>query len=150
MNARDLMTPNPAFALPDETIPVVADRMRTLDVGMLPVVDSALTRRLVGIITDRDIVTRAVAPGHGPSAKVHEHMSRAPLISVLPSTTVAELAERMQQYQIRRVPVIDAGGRVIGVVALADLARAVKTVNPLLVEQTLASVSRAGALVQQA
>lgn len=150
MNARQLMTPHPAVIAADETLATAAELMRTRNVGMLPVVDTASTRRLVGVITDRDIAVRAVARDHGPAAKVREHMSREPLVTVTPTATTEVVAEQMRQYQVRRLPVVDAQGTVIGVIAQADLALSVGPKDPLLVERTLEGISRPGALVAHA
>ena len=149
MNARAMMTSHPAVVTIDADISAAATIMRIRDIGMLPVVDSEVSHRLVGVITDRDIVVRAVAPGHGPTAKVREHMSRAPLVTVSPAATLAQIAEKMRRHQVRRLPVVDDQDVVIGIIAQADLAVAVGPSDPLLVERILEGISRPGALVRQ-
>jgi len=150
MIARELMTGYPAVVAADETLSAAADLMRTRGVGMLPVVEGLANRTLVGVITDRDIVVRSVALRHGPSAKVREHMSREPLVTVSATTPLEDVAALMRQYQVRRLPVVDAKGCVVGVVAQADLALSVGPRDPLLVEQLLEGISRRGALVARA
>jgi len=148
MDARDLMTHHPAVVAADGSLPDAAQLMRTLDVGFLPVVDSDLAGRLVGVITDRDIVVRSVALGHGPTAKVHEHMSRTPLVTVAPDASVSDIAEKMRVLQVRRLPVVDDRGVVVGVIAQADLAKGLGAHDPVLMKRTLEAIYRPGALVR--
>lgn len=146
MNARELMTANPATITGSDTVVQAAQIMRTRGVGMLPVVASHTDHRLVGVITDRDIVVRFVAPGHGSAALVREHMTRDPVVTVSTTDTEREIGEKMTRFQVRRLPVVDSEDRVIGVVAQADLALNVGPKNPVLIEQLLESISRPGAL----
>lgn len=147
MLARDLMTKDPALIAGSDTVQRTAELMRTRDVGMLPVVDDLAHRHLIGIITDRDLTTRHVAAGHGPDAKVRDHMTRDPLVTAEPGSSVDEIAERMVLYQVRRLPVVDAAGYVVGVVAQADLAVRVGPSDPALLEHVVEGISRPGALV---
>ena len=147
MNAYDLMTGQPAVIAGSDTIAAAATLMRTRGVGMLPVVKDHDSMLLIGVITDRDIVVRHVALGHGAEAKVHEHMSRSPLVTVPADASIAVIADRMTKYQVRRVPVIDSRGAVIGVIAQADLATEVGPKDPQLVERVIEAISRPGALV---
>jgi CBS domain-containing protein len=110
-------------------------------------VDDLASRQLVGVITDGDIVVRSVALGHGPTAKVSEHMSRAPLVSATELSDLSEIVELMRRYRVRRLPVLDAHGAVVGVVAQADVAIEVGPNDPLLVEQLVEGISRRGAPV---
>ncbi|MHB1298984.1 MAG: CBS domain-containing protein [Gemmatimonadaceae bacterium] len=144
--ARDIMTDDLALITADDTVPSAAALMRTRGVGMLPVVDDLQARHFVGAITDRDIVVRHVAVGHGPTARVHEHMSREPLVTVAPTSTVDEVADAMMRFQVRRVPVVD-GGKVVGIIAQADLALKVGPEDPGLVEGVTEAISRPGTLV---
>jgi CBS domain-containing protein len=116
---RDVMTRGVETAAPDTTIAEVARRMRDLDVGSLPVCDG---NRLLGIVTDRDLSVRATAASKDPnSTKVREVMS--PEIAWVFDDEPADAAARvMRERQIRRLPVLDRSDRLIGVVALADLA----------------------------
>lgn len=148
MQARDLMTGFPALVTGDDTLMTAADLMRTRCVGMLPVVDSLTMRRPIGVITDRDIAVRAVAFDHGGYAKVREHMTHDGLVFVAATASVDEVAEKMRRHQVRRLPVVDARGSVIGVVAQADLALHVGPNRPDLVEWTIEGISRPGQLVE--
>lgn len=116
---RDVMTRGVETAAPDASIAEVARRMRDLDVGSLPVTDG---NRLLGIVTDRDLSVRATAASKDPnSTKVREVMS--PEIAWVFDDEPADAAARvMRERQIRRLPVLDRSDRLVGVVALADLA----------------------------
>ncbi len=147
MNAQSLMTQQPTVVFAGDSVSHAARLMRRLDVGMLPVVDDATHRRLVGVLTDRDIVIRCLAEGHLTDCIVRDHMTSAPIATVAPGATVREIADRMEQSQVRRLPVVDAAGQVVGVVTQADLARRVGPENPWLVEEVLERISTPGALV---
>jgi len=116
---RDVMTRRVETAEPDSTIAEVARRMRDLDVGSLPVTEG---NRLLGIVTDRDLSVRATAAARDPNnTKVREVMS--PEIAWIFDDEPADAAARvMRDRRIRRLPVLDRSDRLVGVVALADLA----------------------------
>ncbi|MHB1862795.1 MAG: CBS domain-containing protein [Gemmatimonadaceae bacterium] len=146
MRARDLMTTNPAVVTADDPITKAAEVMRNLDVGMLPVVDDLHTRRLIGIITDRDIVVRCLAERSIVECQVRNHMTSNPLVYVSEDSTLQQVVQKMERYQVRRLPVVVSDRRVIGVVTQADLARRVGPDNPELIEEVLERISTPGAL----
>ncbi|HEY3228743.1 MAG TPA: CBS domain-containing protein [Roseiflexaceae bacterium] len=118
MQVREIMTKDVTALAPTATIAEVAQNMRYLNVGSIPLMQND---RLVGVITDRDIVVRVVADGLDPHLEQAEmHMTREP-ITVTPDTSVAEAARVMASEQIRRLPVVE-GGRLVGYLALGDLA----------------------------
>ncbi len=121
MRASELMTENPEVVTPDATLADVARRMRDMDVGIIPVVDSEENRRLRGVITDRDIAIRAIAEGKDGKAKVSECMS-SDVESVNKNDPVDQVIRLMKREQVRRVPVTDREGRLVGIIAQADLA----------------------------
>ena len=96
----------------------VALKMKQHDIGFVPVVEGG---KLVGVITDRDIVVRGIAEKHSGSTAVKEVMSDQTVVTVSPQTSVEEAAQLMAKNQIRRLPVVEAG-RLVGVVAIGDLA----------------------------
>jgi CBS domain-containing protein len=146
MRALNLMTSNPTVITPDDSITRTAEVMRNLDVGMLPVVDNLQTRRLVGVITDRDIVVRCLAD-HGTSrCQVRDHMTATPLVFVHEDTPLDEIGRKMEQFQVRRLPVVTPNRRVVGVVTQADLARRVGADDPRLIEEIIQRISTPGAL----
>lgn len=121
LRAAELMTENPEVVGPDATLGEVAKRMRDMDVGMIPVVDEKDGRRLRGVITDRDIVVRALAEGKNAEAKVSECMTDD-VESVNKNDPVDRVFQLMEREQVRRVPVTDREGRLVGIIAQADLA----------------------------
>lgn len=114
---RDIMTDEVETCKLNDTIYEVAVKMKEWDVGVIPIVDG---KRLMGIVTDRDIVLRCIAEKQPPSSKVEEVMSEN-LFTVSPDTTTQEAARLMAKEQIRRLPVVE-GGELVGIVALGDLA----------------------------
>lgn len=124
MRVTDIMTSDPACCTPDTPLRDVARMMVDHDCGEIPVVDNIKTRRLVGVITDRDIVVRAVAVGKNPLELTAEWSMSTPPITVTEDTTLDDCRETMEEHQIRRVPVVEAKGTVRGMVSQADIARA--------------------------
>lgn len=145
MKARDLMTSNPEVVTPDEAISVAARRMAELDVGAIPVVEDRSGMRLVGIVTDRDLAVRHVAEGHSEDCSVRHHMTRREadhFLTVRPEDTVEYVMELMSNHQVRRIPVVDrTDDRLIGIVALADIAREVGPREPAEVVKLLEAIS---------
>ncbi|WP_313891892.1 CBS domain-containing protein [Psychrobacillus sp.] len=115
MNVKDVMSKDVATCHPQDYVSEVADQMRTLDIGCLPVISE---KKLVGMITDRDIVTRSVAKN--VKSKVEDVMTKS-IISVSPDDSTAEASIVMARNQVRRLPVIEQG-KLVGFVSLADLA----------------------------
>lgn len=118
----DVMTREPACCEPGDSVRVVADTMRTEDVGAVPVVESRDSRRLVGIVTDRDIVMKVVAGGGNlDSATVRDAMTSSP-VSCREDEDVSRAVSAMADRQVRRMPVVDQDGRLTGIIAQADVA----------------------------
>jgi CBS domain-containing protein len=141
MKARDLMTENPECVTEGDTIEHAAQLMRELNVGLIPVVDDSSSRRLRGVITDRDIATRHVASGHDSGkCRVSEEMSSGDLFTVTPDDDENTVMARMKEGQVRRIPVVE-NDRVVGIVAQADLAVRLGGSNPEEVERTLERIS---------
>lgn len=149
MKARDLMTPHPGVVTPHDPLSRAADIMRDYNVGMVPVVNDLLSMRVVGVITDRDIAVRCVAPRHGGRCTVGAHLTGQPLAAVNPDADVHEVMERMKEHQVRRVLVTE-DGRLLGVVSVADLARMEGPQEPLEVEAVLEHLSAPAHLLAMA
>ncbi|HZP43957.1 MAG TPA: CBS domain-containing protein [Candidatus Binatia bacterium] len=118
---REIMTENPACCTADTPIRQVAEMMVTNDCGEIPICDQS--RRVVGVVTDRDVVCRLVATGHNPlEATARDCMSR-PVVTCTPDMSVEDCARLMERHQIRRIPVTDAMGALCGMVSQADVVR---------------------------
>jgi len=122
MKIRDVMSKDVQIARPGDTLQQVARRMADGDFGFMPVVD---TDRLIGAITDRDITVRAVAGGASPESSVAEYITRDPR-TALDTDDLKSVLDAMGNSQIRRLPVVDKDGRLVGVVSLGDLSARVK------------------------
>lgn len=122
MQARDVMKAHPSVILASDSIQTAARMMRERNIGILPVVGNLRYRSLTGVLTDRDIVMRCSAEGHGPHCTVRDHMTRGALVYVELDADAKEVAAKMEGFHLRRLPVVDARGGVVGVVALADIA----------------------------
>ena len=118
MRCREIMTKTVRTATRDMSLSEAAALMRDGDMGAVPVVDDG---KLVGIVTDRDIVIRAVAEGRDAATHVGDVMTTE-LFTVTPDDFVFEAIRLMGDKQIRRVPVIDNNGALVGIIAIADVA----------------------------
>jgi CBS domain-containing protein len=122
MQVKEIMTADPAFCTPETGLQEVAQMMIDHDCGEIPVVDNKQKRTPVGVITDRDIVSRTIAKGLNPlELKVADCMSQ-PCVTVTPDMSLEECCKILEDNQIRRVPVVDARGSCCGIVSLADIA----------------------------
>ncbi len=116
---RDVMTANPQCVSDKDTVLEVARIMRDQDTGVVPVVDG---RKIIGLVTDRDIVVRAIADGKDiDSVRVNEVMTRN-VRSVKEDSTIDEVLDLMGNAEIRRVPVVNTSNELVGIVSLGDLA----------------------------
>lgn len=125
-NARDLMTGSPAVCTPQTSSQDAARMMQDNDCGSLPVVDSRDSLKLVGMVTDRDLALRVLGRGMDSNTPVREAMSKN-IASVKVDDDLKAVERVMTGQQVRRVPVVDGHDRVVGIVAQADLARALGT-----------------------
>ena len=123
MQMRDAMTKNPACCTPDTTVAAAARMMLERDCGAIPVVADLVSRAPVGILTDRDIVTRAVARGIDPLGLPVRDCMTAPAVTIPEDADLDDCVELLQLGQLRRVIVVDQAGGCVGIVAQADIAR---------------------------
>jgi len=123
MKVRDCMTKDVILANPAQTIADAARMMAQCDAGVLPVGEND---RLVGMITDRDIVIRAVAKNMGPTTTVREVMSDDQVLYCFEDDDVADVAENLAEQQVRRLPVLNRDKRLVGIISLGDIAKQAK------------------------
>lgn len=119
-NVRDAMTSNPRSIQPSTTVTEAARLMKAEDVGSLPIVDGD---QLVGMVTDRDTVIRVVAEGKDPQSTTVGEIASRDLVTVDPEQDLDEALRLMAQHQVRRLPVAEEDGRLVGILAQADVAR---------------------------
>jgi CBS domain-containing protein len=119
----ELMSPNPCAIDANKPVAYAARMMKDEDVGLAPIVEGD---RLVGTLTDRDIVTRVVAEGKDPQSVTVREVASTNLVTVDPKQDLEEAVRLMASNQVRRLPVVEEDGRLVGVVAQADVAREAK------------------------
>jgi CBS domain-containing protein len=139
MTVREVMTCDPVCCVPGDTAQSVAKIMCEHNVGSIPVVTDQQSRKLTGIITDRDLCCSIITQGLDPkNTSIQRYMRQNP-VACRDGENLDSCEQAMQKHQIRRIPVIDETGRCIGIVAQADLA--LKD-NPDKVSRTVAEISR--------
>jgi CBS domain-containing protein len=119
MKVQQIMTARPRCCSPDAMLSEAARTMLETDVGQIPVIDGK--RKVVGVITDRDIVVRCVATGGDPQNTSMQSCMTTPALTLTEDATLEECARLMAGQQVRRVPIVDVNGIIRGIVAQADL-----------------------------
>lgn len=141
MRVRELMTDQPAYALVNDTAQKAARLMIENDCGIIPVVSEEESRRLVGVITDRDLSNCIVASGKDSRrVRLQECMTNQ-VISCEAEDDIERVLGLMKENQIRRVPVCEEGGRLLGIVSQADILREMDDIDRAKVEETLEEIS---------
>jgi CBS domain-containing protein len=115
----DVMTTRPRCVSPDTPISQVAELMESEDIGSVPVLEG---EQLAGMITDRDIVIRAIAHGKDPRGMPVREVSTRDVVTVGPDHDLSDALQLMARHQIRRLPVVDKENRLVGIVSQADVA----------------------------
>jgi CBS domain-containing protein len=121
LNVSDVMTKRVSWVGPDLTVAEVARRMRSEEIGSLPVADND---RLIGMVTDRDIVLRAVADGGDIERVTAREVMTGPVLYCFEDESISAVLKTMADKQVRRLPVLDRNKRLVGVVSLGDLSLA--------------------------
>ena len=142
MKISEVMTRDVRTVRPDQTAQEAASFMLSADAGAIPVTDGD---RLIGMITDRDIAVRGVARGHGPDTPIRDLMTND-IISARVDDNTDDVAARMSEAQVRRLPVIDDQQKLCGIVSLGDLSR---EGDDSAAQEALAGVSERGGQHQQ-
>ncbi len=119
----DIMTENLVYCMPDEPVSKAAQLMKKEDIGPVLVVNNGREKTLVGIVTDRDLALKVVGEGRDPrDTKVEEVMSKK-LVTCRADEDVEQATRAMAQYQLRRIPVVADGMKLVGIISQADVAR---------------------------
>lgn len=116
---RDTMTPSPKTIEPGTTVQEAARTMKSEDVGSLPIVEGD---QLVGVVTDRDLAIRVLAEGRSGETTVGEVASKD-VVTIDPQQTLEEAVRLMAEHQLRRLPVVEEDGKLVGILAQADIAQ---------------------------
>ena len=138
MNCAELMTQGVAFCSQDDRVDLAATIMRDRNVGALPVVGP--DDRPIGMITDRDLAISICANAEDSYYKRVNEIMRSPVVCCHDSDDVATALKAMTEHRIRRVPIVDREGRLVGIITVDDIARSLdsETVRPLLAELSVA------------
>ena len=115
------MTRDPVCLRRDDTARLAAQAMRDQDCGVIPIVDDG--RRVIGVVTDRDLAIRAIAAGKGPDTRLSDVMT-SNVHCCSADDDLRDVERKMAELQVRRICIVDAGGRCMGIISQADIARA--------------------------
>jgi CBS domain-containing protein len=115
------MTATPACCTPDATASHAAHMMKEQDTGIIPVVEGEYSRKVVGVVTDRDLCLMVVAEGRNPESVAVKEVMTSDVIACRPDADVEQAVALMRENQIRRIPVLDADWMILGIVSMADL-----------------------------
>ncbi len=140
MTCADVMTKDPACCVPGDNVARVAKIMKTENVGSVPVCGSRKSRNLIGIVTDRDLALNIIAEERDPSSVlVQDVMTKNPF-TCRPDDDLLQALNTMQTHQVRRIPVVDKDGQLVGIIAQADIAT--RVAEPEKTAQTVGKISR--------
>jgi CBS domain-containing protein len=139
---QDIMTRDPSCVTPETPAREAARIMRDEDIGVVPVVEDESSRRLVGVVTDRDLAVRIVAEGRDADTPVVEVMTASRLATVTPDVDVDDVMDAMAAEQVRRIPIVDERGSLVGIVSQADVVRKARDDDKA--ERTVEQISEPG------
>jgi len=121
MKIKHIMTKDPTCCIPSDIAQRAATIMGDENTGIVPIIENEQSRKVIGIVTDRDLCMNVVADGRDPrTTQVHESMTTT-VVSCSPQDSVDKATELMRENQIRRIPVVDEQQRLVGIVAMADI-----------------------------
>jgi CBS domain-containing protein len=139
MKVQDVMTRDPRTVSPEASAREAATIMREEDVGIVPVVEGS---RLIGVVTDRDLAVRLVADGRDGNTTVRDVMSSRKIATCRPDEDLERVMDTMAREQVRRIPIVDERGSLVGIVAQADVVRKARDDDKA--EETVERISRPG------
>jgi CBS domain-containing protein len=120
MTCAEVMTPSPTVCQPQHTAMEAAELMKREDCGLVPVVSEH--GKLIGVLTDRDIVIKVVADSRDPRSTAVSEVMSTDVVTCLPHETIETVMEQMATRQVRRIPIVERDGSLVGIVAQADIA----------------------------
>ena len=120
--ASDVMTKNPVSALPTDTVASVAQLMKERDIGPVPIVEDKISKKLVGIVTDRDLALKIVADGRDPNTTPVRDVMTTDVVTCHEEDAIESTMDAMSKHQLRRILVVDKNDMLVGIIAQADIA----------------------------
>ena len=139
MKAREIMSKNPRTVTPDTRIQDAARMMKDENVGILPVIEGAGKNKLIAVVTDRDIAIRCVAEGHDSSKCMVKEVMSGDVKTCREDDSVDKIMDLMGREQVRRIPIVDERGSLVGIIAQADI---VKKADDGKAERTVEKISQ--------
>ena len=121
-NCNEVMTKNPVCCLPNDLVAMVAQLMKRENIGSIPVIENDQTRKLVGIVTDRDLTLRILAKGRDANSTKVKAVMTSKVVTCLADDDLQKAMNAMSEHQLRRIPVVDKNNMVVGIIAQADVA----------------------------
>ena len=140
MFAREIMTRDPICVVPTDPVWRAAEMMRYHGIGCTPVLADEGTRKVVGVLTDRDITTRCVARKHAGNCRVADHMTATPIHAVLTTDDASRVMQKMEAARVRRVPVLTTDGSLAGIISQGDVLRHMGHRDPVAFERAMEHV----------
>ena len=122
MLCSEIMTRNPEYCLPSDPVVKAAQLMKSEDVGPIPIVDDKDGKKLAGIVTDRDLAIKVVAEARDPKTTPLKQVMTSDVVTCKEDDDVEKALKLMQDHQVRRIPVVDGGEHLLGIIAQADVA----------------------------
>lgn len=122
MFSREVMTENPVCCLPDDLVSAAARVMRREGVGAVPVINDEQRKQLIGIVTDRDLAIKVVAESRNPNHTMVQDVMTSTIVVCREREDLSSAIGAMEEHQIRRIPVVDEDGRIVGIISQADVA----------------------------
>ena len=118
----EVMTKNPVCCLQNDTVLKAAELMKSENVGSIPVIENEQTQKLIGIVTDRDLTLKIVAEGRDPKSMKVDAVMTHKVVTCRAEDDLQKALDAMAEHQLRRIPIVDANNRVVGIIAQADVA----------------------------
>ena len=118
----EVMTKNPVCCLQNDTVLKAAELMKSENVGSIPVIENEQTQKLIGIVTDRDLTLKIVAEGRDTKSTKVDAVMTHKVVTCRAEDDLQKALDAMAEHQLRRIPIVDANNRVVGIIAQADVA----------------------------
>ena len=122
MKCNEVMTKNPVCCLPNDSVAKAAGLMKSQDIGSIPVIENEQTKKLVGIVTDRDLALKVVAEGRDPKTTKVEAVMTHNVVTCRAEDDLQKALDAMAKHQLRRIPIVDNDNKILGIIAQADVA----------------------------
>jgi len=143
----EVMTKNIVCCLPHESVVKAAQLMKGRDIGSVPVIEDEHTKKVVGIVTDRDLALEVVAEGRNPTTTKVEDVMTHNVVTCRAEDNLQEVLDVMAEYQLRRIPVVDNDNKIIGIITQADVATRMN--QPEKTAEMVREISQSGTLVME-